>query len=299
MLNKWIIALIFISHFGFSKTLPSWVLNPIKDSPSSFFTSGSGKSIEEAQADALNSLAMRLIVNVESETQSHSQLSDGQLKQRLNQSSIQVAEKMTFVDTKIVNSYADEHGAHVLVTVNKPSVFRQLVTDIQQNLLPLTVVKGRSTAQIIESRLNFDAIVPQYYKYIALLRAYSQDVTNLQPPIDRYLTITNELFATISYKVLTAGKDPMGLVNTMSTRLAAKGFTQAEKLQQLTVTLVGPELLYTVQSDHHAYKANGTVYFALNDEVFLQKKIDAFSFDKDKSLAWSSLSEQINRMIPE
>lgn len=297
MQKLWILAFVFISHFSLADALPQWITHPVPDSTSHFYSAGSGPSIKDAKANALNQLSMRLIVDVSSETQSFSKLENGKLNQRLNQTSVQQTERLTFVNIKVINSFVNTEESFVLVSVDKQSVFTQLRDEIVKDLLPFTETKLTETGQVLANRLNFDLLYPRYQKYLALLKSYDIDTQFAALPIEKFVNMTDQLIALTSFSIIAPEHDPLGLTALFSDRLSHYGFSQQANQHHLKLTLVGPELVYTEQNGHHAYRARGQVYFTFDERVISTKAIDEFHFNKDKSLAWSALSDNIKRII--
>jgi hypothetical protein len=293
----WIVGLLLLAGVVHSDPLPEWINAPTQDSTHTFYSVGSGPTIEEAKANALANLSMRLIVNVESETQSYSKLADGQLDQRLNQSTIQASEKMTFVKTNIINTFVAKNETHVNVSADKSEVFNTIKSDLVSTLMPL-IKTDLSQSEIIANRLKFEQEIQHSSKFISLLRAYQQNVTALEAKIEHFVAVSNQLISETSFHVMASQIDKLGLVKSMSERLQKLGFSNLDKPHQLKVTLVGPQILYTVQNSHHAYKAAGEIYFSFNNEVILVKKIDEFEFSKDKSIAWTSMVTELTNLIP-
>lgn len=299
MKTIWTIMLLLLSQFGCAQSIPNWVHAPSLDSQATFYSVGSGSSIELAKSDALTNLALRLIVNVESETESYSNLDNGKLNQRLNMSTIQASEQLTFVKTEIVKTYVEHEETHVLVSVDKMAVFDSIRDNFSNTILPLTAIDNMSTAQILVNRLKLDEYLPLYQKYLSLLRAYQQPVQNIENALSRFRISSNDHIKQTAFTVITNKQDELGLAKSYSDRLLKKGFSNASQPNTLKLTLVGPELQYTIQNEHHAYRAIGEVYFSYNGAVVLTKKIDLFEFNKDKSIAWGTLVTALNSIVPE
>ncbi|MDC2889127.1 LPP20 family lipoprotein [Psychrosphaera algicola] len=154
--------LLLLSQFGCAQSIPNWVHAPSLDSQSNFYSVGSGSSLEVAKSNALTNLALRLIVNVESETESYSNLDNGKLNQRLNMSTVQASEQLTFVKTEIIKTHVEGEETHVLVSVDKMTVFNSIRDNFSNVILPLTNSDKVPAAQILVNRLKLD----EYLLYI-------------------------------------------------------------------------------------------------------------------------------------
>ncbi|MDO6720713.1 LPP20 family lipoprotein [Psychrosphaera sp. 1_MG-2023] len=299
MKTIWTIMLLLLSQFGCAQSIPNWVHAPSLDSQSNFYSVGSGSSLEVAKSNALTNLALRLIVNVESETESYSNLDNGKLNQRLNMSTVQASEQLTFVKTEIIKTHVEGEETHVLVSVDKMTVFNSIRDNFSNVILPLTNSDKVPAAQILVNRLKLDEYLPLYQKYLSLLRAYQQPVQTIENALNRFRIASNDRINQTAFTVITNKQDELGLAKSYSDRLLKKGFSNSSQANTLKLTLVGPELQYSMQNDHHAYRAIGEVFFSYNGDVVLTKKIDLFEFDKDKSIAWSTLVSALNSIVPE
>lgn len=297
MKTIWMVALLLLSLSVNAEALPPWVTTGSADTDTSFYTVGSGKSTAIAKSNALKDLSLRLIVNIESETESYSNLQNGQLDQRLNISTIQASEQLTFVKTQIVKTFNGENEIFVLVSADKSSVFNTIKDDINNTIWPLTKYNGLDKSQIIVNRFKLNEYLPTYQKYLSLLRAYQQDTAYIDTDIKKFTSMSNSVINDTDYTVVASENDPLTVVKSISNRLQKIGFSNAAKNHHLKVTFVGPELQYTIQNNHHAYKATGIVYFSFDNQVVMTKKINEFEFSKDKSIAWSAMKTKLNNLI--
>lgn len=118
------------------KELPSWYVNPPKDSKTTLYATGEGRERKEAIADALNLLASTLSVSVESQFTLQQSVEEGLVTshQQSSQSRIDsVVEKVRISNYEIVES--QEFGFKkyiVLIKSDKQKLFSSLKNELEQ-----------------------------------------------------------------------------------------------------------------------------------------------------------------------
>ncbi|MDC2889128.1 hypothetical protein [Psychrosphaera algicola] len=101
-----------------------------------------------------------------------------------------------------------------------------------------------------------------------MLRAYQQPVQTIENALNRFRIASNDRINQTAFTVITNKQDELGLAKSYSDRLLKKGFSNSSQANTLKLTLVGPELQYSMQNDHHAYRAIGEVFFPIMVMLF-------------------------------
>lgn len=118
------------------KELPSWYVNPPKDSKTTLYATGDGRERKEAIADALNLLASTLSVSVESQFTLQQSVKEGLVTshQQSSQSRIDsVVDRVRISNYEIVES--QEFGFKkyiVLIKSDKQKLFSSLKNELEQ-----------------------------------------------------------------------------------------------------------------------------------------------------------------------
>ncbi len=118
------------------KELPSWYVNPPKDSKTTLYATGEGRDRKEAVADALNLLASTLSVSIESQFTLQQNVEEGSVTshQQSSQSQIKsVVERVRISNYEIVDS--QEFGFKkyiVLIKSEKQKLFDSLKNELEQ-----------------------------------------------------------------------------------------------------------------------------------------------------------------------
>ena len=165
----WIVGLLILVQAGCSASQPSWVNKPVSDSQQSFYSAGSGPTVEMAKQNALNNLASRLIVNVENETSTRITKEQNNITSSYHSDSVFKTEALDFFKVEVAKSTVIGTTQHVLISANKQQVFAAIQAKLETNLQPLLQIELTHDAQVLANGIKLDRIYPRYQKYLSLL----------------------------------------------------------------------------------------------------------------------------------
>ena len=294
--HLWIVALLLVTQFGCSASLPSWVHHPVKDSHRVFYSSGSGPSLHAAQQDALNNLASRLIVNLENETRTQINKIDDKVNYGYQSDSQFKTEALDFFKIEVEKSVQDGATHHVLIAADKQQVFAAVIDKLERHLLPLVQIDLTQPKPLLANGIKLEKIAPKYQKYLSLLKAYKQDAGFVEQPLTAMQRAYRQLKTQTAFEIVT-GDDPFSLKADLQRHFNAAGYFEGQGKHKLTIILVGPEVQYSQQNQYHGLLASGQMIFNFDGELILDVPFKQFSYALTKAQAASELQTQLRQFL--
>lgn len=293
----WIVGFILLSTTAEAKSIPDWFTTPPNDSVESFYSVGSGQTIEEAKTDALVTLSTRLIVNIASEQESQVEKQDDEVSMRLISNTVQTTEELAFFKVDVLKQVNAEKQTFVLVSASKKQVFDAIRDKLDTTISPLLQVNATDATTSISQALQFYTLWPTYSKYYRLLQSYQQPTQRFSASLNVFRNEIKTIQNDTGFQVVTGSNKHFGLANSIDDQLQQLGFTKTDKRHHLQATVVGPELKSGTTARDLAYQATGKIVYTMNGAVVFETPISAFAFGSDKSVVWQQLYNDVTKQV--
>ncbi len=183
-----------------SYTVPKWYLNPIQNSNIYLYGVGEGKTLKEAKNNALNDMASRLSVTIDSNIQQYknitsSNTSVGNYQKRLTQNINVEVKKINFTNARVDNSEILNNSFFVQMKVNRQELFNahKSAFELSEQTIQ-TNVKNSSTLPILERIYALKQLEPTLEKASsqALILNAIENSFSAQSYVKNYQAIQNQ-----------------------------------------------------------------------------------------------------------
>lgn len=183
-----------------SYSIPKWYLNPIPNSNIYLYGVGEGKTLKEAKNNALNDMASRLSVTIDSSIQQYknitsSNTSVGNYQKKLTQNINVEVKKINFTNASVTNSEILNNSFFVQMKVNRQELFNahKNAFDLTEQTIQ-TNVKQSSSLPILERIYALKQLEPTLEKATsqALILNAIENSFVVQPFVKNYQDIQNQ-----------------------------------------------------------------------------------------------------------
>jgi hypothetical protein len=134
-----------------SNAIPSWYLNPIQNSAQYLYGIGEGKTLQEAKNNALNDMASRLSVTINSSVSQYKQSvsynnSLGSYQKNITENVNVEVKAIKFTNATIEQSHSLANSIFVLMKVSKQELFNAYKTefDLSENTINSTLLANKT-----------------------------------------------------------------------------------------------------------------------------------------------------------
>lgn len=166
-----------------STALPEWYLNPPQNNSISLYGVGYGKDVKNAEQDALNNLAQKIVVSVSSQMDISKQENTYNKTSNFSESARQEisskVQKISFQNFKNEKSSVFNKDIYTLVSVNRDELAKNYITKIENyNRQIDNLVKNSKDKTLIEQKAAFvqiEDIVTKSAQELIILKAVSLD----------------------------------------------------------------------------------------------------------------------------
>lgn len=282
---------------------PKWITKANSDTQSQFVTVGSGKSQEDALQNALQNLANRLIVNVDSQTITNNQKRiDGTVLQTFDMIGTSRSEQFLFVNPTVLEVAVDKGTTYVQAAVNKASFFKQINAMIDKKLTSALDYEFDDKVSIITRGLQIWPELEKLESYLNLLAMYQPVGKIKQAKLDNLKREFLEAIASTKIEVVISQKNSvrqLGIAQVLDKRLSTMGFSEQAE-DNLTLLVVGPVMQSYQAESLVATKLSGQRVLFFNGEKIMTKPISVTKYERSaaQSLA-NAKAEFINSLFTE
>jgi len=196
-----------------SKGIPSWYLSPTPNSNTYLYGVGEGKNMQEAKNSALNDMASRLSVNIDStinqNKQSISSSKINSYEKKLTQNINVEVKKINFTNAAIESSEVIGNSFFLLMRVNKEELFNNHLESFSLHQTQISnTLKANQKRPVLEQLYTLEKLLPTVEKATSqalILNAINKEF-NSSTPIEKHHQVTlqyEELKESLAFKIST------------------------------------------------------------------------------------------------
>ena len=276
-----------------SSTFPDWSISPPQDTSNLFITTGSGNNLESAKSNALEQLSNRLIVDVANTTLTNNvKNAQNQVTQSIESYGVLNSEQFSFINATVLKSQQVNGVVHVLMQVDKKSVFDSIHNYLDIQVVPL-IMSNQDSAQIISNGVLLWPQLTKAEKYVSLLTQHNQDKRSIKSQLsnfkEHFINILSEtdisLVVGATQAQHTSRRQSSQLIN-INDRLHLQYQSLLTKKpnasNKVEIIILGPTISYFDQAPIHAVKIEAQQVVTFNKKIVVQRPITAFELGDNK-----------------
>lgn len=276
-----------------SSTSPDWSTSPPQDTSNLFITSGSGDNIESAKSNALEQLSNRLIVNVSNTTLTNNiKNAQNQVTQSIESYGVLSSEQFSFINATVLKSQQVNGVVHVLMQVDKKSVFDSIHNYLDIQVVPL-IMSNQDSAQIISNGVLLWPQLTKAEKYVSLLTQHNQDKRFIKSQLSNFKEHFINILSETDISLVVGATQAQHTSRRQSSQLIyinERLHLQYQSLltkkpnasNKVEIIILGPTISYFDQAPIHAVKIEAQQVVTFNKKIIVQRPITAFELGDNK-----------------